>query len=479
MNPVQHQNLETVQKLALTPELRQSLAVLQMTAAELQSFLGEQLADNCLLEVEEAADAGREGPDEADGADAPEKPQDVDVRELAAYLLADDEREETAAFSAGRREEAPVYPEAWTDESQSLQDYLLQQLRLCAGSGAELAIGQYLVAHIDDDGYLRCSTHEAAAVFGVEDARVEKVVRLVQSFDPAGVGARSISECLSLQIEAAEAAESEAELRAIAAAIARDYLEELAGRKLNQIAHQLKKPLEKVQAAAHWLRSLNPRPGRLIGTAPLTEYIIPDVTIRAIGNDWLIAVNEPDSARLRVSAVYRQMLRQEGAMDRQSQDFFEKKLRAAVSLIKAVEQRRATLYKMAEAILHLQGAFFSHGPSGLKPLTLKRVAEEAGFHESTVSRSLADKYVATPFGVYPFQYFFTSGIATDDQQAASSTVIKGLLKQIIAGEAKAEPFSDQQLAEVLKERGVRISRRTIAKYREELDIPPSNLRRAY
>ncbi|MGE5607554.1 MAG: RNA polymerase factor sigma-54, partial [Bacteroidota bacterium] len=344
-------------------------------------------------------------------------------------------------------------------------------------------IAEFLIGNIDDDGYLQCEPQETAAIFSVAAEVVVNLLQLIQTFDPVGIGAHSLEECLLLQLRFKKEYTNgkikfSEETIDRAERIILDHLHDLADGKLNKISHHLKSSIQDILSAVDLIKSLDPKPGRNFVKRSEIPYVIPDVIIRREGTGYLILVNETEHTRITINPLYRQFQSAKVNFDPAAVEFIKTKYHSASWLIKCIEQRRLTLYKIADSLLKLEHDFFESGPRFLKPLTLRDLALATGLHESTISRATKAKFIDTPWGVYSFKYFFSSKLESPDESFVSAEVVKSLIKKAIKSESATTPLSDQQLAMLLqKEHQIRISRRTIAKYREEMLIPASGKRK--
>ena len=357
---------------------------------------------------------------------------------------------------------------------------MLSQFRMASPSAGVESIGEYLIGNIDDDGYLRCTLEDAARSLGSRLPDLEHVLCQIQTFDPPGVGARDLRECLLLQLRTGEGIwidPGEPGTHALAVRIVEDHLPGLADGGCTKIARSLKCDVQLAQAAVDAIRCLDPKPGRgFSGQAP--RYLIPDVTVLPAGDSTEISVNDASIAGLRISPLYRKMVDGGGeTIDAATLNFVKERIKAARWLIECVEQRKRTLLRVTEAILSLQASFFTHGAGHLVPLTLRQVAEVVGLHESTVSRATAGKFLDTPRGVYRFKFFFHAGLEGTDGTPVSAERARKLIRDAVAAEDTRHPLSDLRLSTLLEGMGVRISRRTVAKYREEMALPPSDRRK--
>jgi RNA polymerase sigma-54 factor len=437
---------EQTQKLVMTPELRLAITVLQFSSLELLDYLERETQQNPVIEVERT----------------------IDWTELAKELRRNG--------GTAKAEGSVTTP---TDEAQdgirqgvTLHEHLEKQLRLLTLPQDVLKIGLYLIGNLDSNGYLTLTTDECAKALSVPKALVEQALKHVQSLEPTGVGARSLGECLRLQL-----AERQGVPKEIYPLIDR-HLEAVAQGRITRVANLLNVQPSDVQRMVDLLKSLDPKPGRMFSTdAP--SYIIPDVFVEKAGRDYVVIVNEKATPKIRINDFYRGLLEAGEDLHKETKDYITGKLSNALWLLKSIEQRRQTVYNVTAAIVELQRSFFDEGVRGLKPLTLRQVAEKVGLHESTVSRATAGKYAQTPRGVFELKYFFSSGVQTSTGEGASAESIKAEIKKLVQAEDPKKPLSDQKIAELLQAKGIGIARRTVAKYREEENIPSSSQRKRY
>lgn len=449
--------LQQTQRLILTPELRQAIAILQQPVTELAAFLDEQLLENPCLEAE--------AKEEAELAPAPR----LDLGALVRYLGNGNETNGSAGESED--EDQPNPEDRFHQPAPTLPEHLLAQLSLSPLLGAERCVVEYLIGSLNENGYLTLSLDEVAERFRTPLEQVESLLSYLQSFDPPGVGARNLAECLLLQWSAV------ANGNPLVERLIEHHLDDLAEGRLPRIARELNVTPAEVQAAADLIRTLDPKPGRRFGRASETRYVVPDVTVEWIDREFVITVNESPLPRLRVNRQYQQLL--VGSSEQPAKRWVEERIGAAISLLKAIEQRRQTVYRVTEAIIEFQREFFRRGPRYLRPLTLKDVGDRIGVHESTVSRATAGKWLQTPHGLLEFKYFFTSGVAAAGGEGIAADAVKRLIAELIAKEEPANPLSDQALMERLGAQGVELARRTVAKYREEIGIPSSSKRKRF
>ncbi len=474
--------LKLSQHLALTPQLQQSIRLLQLSTLELNQEIEQFLRDNPLLEREDsipepavfAGDAGTlAGP--AREGEAPAQPQEEAPQEVSSDQ--DGWGAEMPAGPGRRDDDDSDYGDIQA-AATSLRDHLAAQLAMTPLSDRDRAMVGFLIEALDEDGYLAQSLQDLVDVLpdGLgEDPEelleeLQIALRHLQNFDPPGIGARDPRECLSLQLEN----QAPSPARDLALAIVRQHLESLAARDFTRIRKSLGCDDDALRAAHALIRSLNPRPGAQYAALD-TRYVIPDVVVRKLRGRWLATLNQEAMPRLRINRLYAELLQKHrsgasaGGMTGQLQE--------AKWLIKNVQQRFDTILRVAQAIVDRQRQFFEHGEVAMRPLTLREIADTVDLHESTISRVTTQKYLASPRGIYELKYFFGSHVATDTGGAASSTAIRALIKQLVSAEDGHKPLSDAKIAEILGEQGIVVARRTIAKYRESLNIPPVNLRK--
>ncbi|MCB8816193.1 RNA polymerase factor sigma-54 [Desulfosporosinus shakirovi] len=459
-------SLEQTQKLIMTPELRQAITILQLSALDLSTYVEEQLLENPLLEnLEESTDSKVEAEPPVVEESLPIDKWEVDWQD---YFHDQDENRvrQERVITEDKQRFDPFIAAAPT-----LQEHLLEQLHVQKVT-CSLDIAEYIIGNLNDKGYLTLSLDDIVREMDVSLPEVEDALTAVQSLDPLGVGARNLEECLSLQLPLLIYCPPELPefLK---------HLEDLAAGRLQRIAHALKVSLSRVQELADSVRKLDPKPGLRFSGPGEVRYIVPDVVIEEIEGEFIILVNDITVPRLGVNKAYRDALSQDEGTD--TRKFVEQKLNAAAWLIRSIEQRRLTLYKVADAIVKWQNEFLRSGIRHLKPLTLRDIADEIGVHESTVSRATAHKYVQTPRGIFEFKFFFANsmGRGTQNDSGVTTDVIKLVLRDIIASENPKCPYSDQKLADLLKARDMEISRRTVAKYRDELGIAATTVRKRY
>lgn len=450
--------LEQTQKLVMTPELRQAIQLLQFTSQELNEYLEKQIEENPLLELENTAE------DYENIDDFANKKEEIDWKEYIG-------KEDDISYRPQVDKNVKEYSfENFISYSPSLRDNLFFQLNVLEISQEDKKIGEILIESIDENGYLMTSVEQVAMDLNIDSERIENVLSLIQGFEPLGVGARSLKECLLIQIREDENRHPEAEK------VVEYYLEDVAYNRLSKIAKELNMDIEEVQNICDYIKTLEPKPGRSFNDGDQVKYITPDATIEYIDGEYIIILNDVTGPRLNINNFYKELMRK--GKDEKATEYLTEKLNSAMWIIKSIEQRRMTIYKVVESILKFQKDFFEIGERGLKPLTLNEVAEDIQMHESTVSRATNGKYVQTPRGLYELKFFFSSGLTTSGGEM-SSTSIKSMIKDLIEQENPKKPYSDQKISDILKAKGINISRRTVAKYRDELEIPSSTARRRY
>ncbi|GBF35518.1 RNA polymerase sigma-54 factor RpoN [Desulfocucumis palustris] len=464
-------NIEQTQKLIMTPELRQAITVLQLSSLELESYIEQQLQENPLLEINEDQDkAETETVEMSEAGKETERDKEYDI-DWENYF---NDSGDPGYNKVERNSEKNQYTyENFLSLAPTLVEHLTFQLNLCLCSDRIRNIAEYLIGNLDEHGYLQTSLEDAAVQMGATRSEVEEALKLVQTFDPSGVGARSLEECLLIQVD--QLGNKDLLLRQVI----QNHLMDLAKGKLSRMAQTLGVPVQEIQRVADYIKTLDPKPGRNFTNSNETRYIVPEIVLEKVGGEYVILVNDTSVPRLTINSTYRSVLSQDKDTDSKTRRFVESKLNAAAWLIKSIEQRRMTLYKVASCLVELQRDFLDYGVKYLKPLNLKKVADLVGLHESTVSRATSNKYIQTPQGVLEMKYFFSSGLSNSSGTMTSAESIKKMLQEIVASEDSANPFNDQKIAEIFKQRGIKISRRTVAKYRDELNIAPIRKRKRY
>jgi RNA polymerase sigma-54 factor len=475
--------LQQVQRLSLqqilAPQLQQSLHLLQVPTLELRSLVQEELQQNPLLEElpkdEPRVEVER---DSDDGSSSKETQEQIDFKEeFEALSKLDDEWREyfaqTSSFRSWSQEQEEQRQHFFDSiaEEQSLQQHLIEQLNFSDVPDDLRKVAELIIGNINDDGYLLTPLEELAISSGVPLEQLQNVLEIVQGFHPVGVGARNLRECLLIQLDRLGKSES------IEAVIVQQHLDDLARKRYAEIAHAHNLTTGQVQQIANFISTLEPKPGRMFSTEQ-QQYVAPDVVVQKIGDDYAVMLNNDQIPHLRISNTYRELMAQQDKHG-EAKDYIRDKIRAGKFLIKSIHQRQQTIYNIAKIIAEHQREFLDKGLTFLKPLTMAQVASKVGVHETTVSRAVANKYMQTPQGLFEMKFFFTPGFETTGGMALSNTSVKEQISQLIGREDAAKPLSDQEIVAILREQGIPIARRTVAKYRNELNILPSNLRKKF
>ncbi|RII00789.1 RNA polymerase sigma-54 factor [candidate division NPL-UPA2 bacterium Unc8] len=459
------------QRLSLSPQMQQAIYLLQLPLMELRQFLQQQLIQNPLLEeIEDESSSDDEEILKELRKDEIEPDLQEEMERLARFEQEWEEYFHSTTLPGQEQsdEEKEEYVKASITKPLSLQDHLLWQLHLMVLSPEERKIGETIIGNIDEDGYLQSSLGEIESDLGVSHEKVEKVLSIIHRFAPPGVGARSLKECLLLQLR------SLGKKGTLQEKIIESHLEDLKRKRYKKILRNLGISTEEVNEAVKAIACLEPKPGMRISRED-ARPIVPDLIVKKVDDGYHIMINDEGLQRLRVSPFYRQ-LKGDGNQDPGARQYILEKFRAAKWIIKSIEQRRRTLIKVAECIVKKQKEFFDRGPKWLKPATMREIATEIGMHESTISRVTMEKYIDTPHGIFKLRHFFSGEVATD-KGAISSRGVKVAIQKLIAEEDKHCPLSDEEITRKLQERGMHIARRTSAKYRRSLNILPSNLRK--
>lgn len=434
---------EQRQQLIMTPELRQALVVLQYSITELNAYLKQQVTENPLLDWEDRV------------------------------IKKNVSEEFSISWKSVRNRSSHREPDAWWENihgHESLFEQMEAQLRISGLNFEQKKIARFMLGNLDERGYLNVSVDDVCKRFNTSAPEVQQILETLQQFEPAGICARNLRECLLLQLE------RRGEVNPLLTKIVQHYLLHLANGRWQQVARELDCDVEELQQLVNRLRQLDPNPGLQLGHDP-RDYVIPDVIIEEENGKYVISVNDQLQGTLRLNAEYEALRKRASGSSNQVKQYLNERFQEAMWLFRSLESRRQTLTRVSEVVLRKQLAFFRRGVPFLKPLTLQDVARELQLHESTVSRAIRGKYLQTPQGVILFKKLFSSGVATADGEGASREGVKALIKQLIQEEDNRKPLSDQQLANLLTEQGMSISRRTVTKYREELAIPASTKRK--
>ena len=455
------------QNQVLAPQLQQSLQILQAPMLELRNLIQQELCTNPTLEEDQMEPTIEDKKQE----------HDEFQEEFDRLAKLDDEWRDYMSQSqsySGRSAEEEERRQFFFDSivgMQTLQQHLIEQLNSSDISETDHQLAELLIGNIDDAGFLQATPEEIANNTGMEVADLQRVLEVVQTFHPVGVGSRDLRECLLIQLRRLSK-EQTLEYR-----IVDRHIDDLGKRRFPEIARRLGTTTEQVQRAAGFIGTLDPKPGQIFTPDP-NNYVLPDVNVEKIGGEWTISLNGEQIPHLRISNTYKDLMSQDkgGA---EVKDYIRDKIRSGKFLIKSIHQRQQTISNIAHEIVGKQKDFLEVGPSALKPLTMVQIADIVGVHETTVSRAISGKYMATPWGVFDMKYFFTPGYQTAGGESMSNTSVKGAIAEMVKTEDTASPLSDKEIVELLEKRGIPIARRTVAKYRNELNILPSNMRKRY
>jgi RNA polymerase sigma-54 factor len=474
------QGMQQTQSLALhqilSPQLQQSLLILQTPLLELRNLVQQEMETNPVLE---------ESPDEV-GADerneAEPSAEDNFKDEFQKLASLDEEWRDYMAHSAGYSSDGSRSSRETQDKRQflfdsipvqeTLQQNLIGQLNQSVLSASDRKAAELIIGNIDDNGFLQSTPEEMALNSGIPREDFEKMLALIQSFYPAGVGARDLRECLLIQLQRQEK-ENTLEYKIVS-----EHMEDLGRRRFPEIARRMGVSVEDVQNAANNIARLNPRPGQLFAAAP-QNYVLPDVIVEKVDGEYQITLNNEQIPHLRISNLYKDIIASGNTQSSEVKDYIRDKIRSGKFLIRSIHQRQQTIFNIAQQIVSRQRDFLEHGPSHLKPMIMREVADAVGVHETTVSRAVSGKYMATPQGMFEMKYFFTGGYQTATGESLSNISVKEAILDLVKHENGSAPFSDHEMVEILGERGIPIARRTVAKYRTELNILPSHMRRKY
>ncbi len=500
-------NQKMQQRMIMTPMLQLAMKILQLSTLELKEWVEKEMTENPVLEED-----NEEAPPETAGEksisptitnmteEAPLPDQDINLEKMKQTRQADlvenlregdqfkngtwelyNESEEYDGAGEGSwgsnedsqgMQEKRDFMEASISRAQTLAESLEWQLMMTSRNEEEKNLGKVLIGNLDVHGYLTETIENIAATQKVSPGKIEKILKLIQSFDPPGVGARDLRECLLLQLEIRKG-----EIAQKAYQIVRDHFEDMEKKRYHPILRALQCTEEQLREILAYIGTLEPKPGRSFEEED-TKYVTPDVSIRKIEGEYVVVLNDEPVPKLHISSYYRKLMKDKSSLgSKETKKFLEGKIQSAVWLIKNIEQRRKTIYRVTEVIFRIQREFLENGVSGLKPLTLKQVADMVGMHESTVSRVTTHKYVQTERGLFELKYFFSSGLESSNGMDVSSLSVKQKIKEMVEQESSQKPYSDQKIMQVLNGQGLSIARRTIAKYREELKIPPASQRR--
>jgi len=472
------------QSLVLAPQLRHSLKILQVAALDLRSVIQEELQSNPTLEElpmdgvsldHEQQESAAENNESGEGADNREEMDFSKEYDILSKL--DDDWKDYMSQAGGAQphtaedaERRQHFFDSLVTET-SLQEHLIRQAELADTAPDVLQAMAHLVGSLDDRGFLTQSAADVALQTGISLASVQDAVRQIKTFEPAGIGAANLGECLLLQLAVKGRADS------LAARIIRDHFTLLTRRRIPEISRKLGIHTDDIQEAIEEVGTLDPAPGRRFADDN-NRVVVPDVTVEKDGQEWKIHLNSDYIPRLRISSTYKDLIAK-GSLTKEERDYVRERIRSGKFLINSIDQRQQTIERITREILKAQHEFFESGVSKLRPLTMTQIADVVGVHETTVSRAIANKYILTPHGVFDFKFFFTPGYQADGGASISNTSVKDMINDLVEGEDRSQPLSDQEIVKKLMDKGINIARRTVAKYREELGQLSSNLRREY
>lgn len=455
------------QQQVLAPQLQQSLQILQAPMLELKALIQQQIESNPTIELEQT---------EPTIEDRQKEEQEFDEEFERLSKLDDEWRDymaQSASYSkrsADEEERRRFFFDSLTAE-ETLQQHLLEQLRNSEMSEADQKLGELIIGNLDEMGFLTSKPEEIAGNTGLETEDLERILEDIQTFHPVGVAARDLRECLLIQLKRL-GKENSLEWRIVS-----NHLEDLGKKRYPEIARRCGTTVDCIQRGATFISTLNPKPGQIFASDP-NNYVLPDVMVEKIGADWQITLNGDQIPHLRISNTYKDLMAQQGNKE-EVREYIRDKIQSGKFLIKSIHQRQQTISNIAHEIVSRQKDFLEVGPSALKPLTMVQIADAVGVHETTVSRAISGKYMATPHGVFEMKYFFTPGYQTSDGESLSNTSVKGALGELVSKEDPKNPLSDKEIVDLLEKRGIPIARRTVAKYRNELGILPSNMRKSF
>jgi RNA polymerase sigma-54 factor len=465
------QSLKLSQQPIMTPQLQQAIKLLQLSRMEMMDLVRQEEEENPVLE-EVAAPSVETEPLETNYETMSTPPPDGKETRGDDEIPTLDWRMGRFSSEAKRTEEEEDRPtfENFLTKKATLYDHLLWQIRLSNFDEEECMMATVIIGNLNEDGLLQGSLEEIAAQAGLDLACMEKVIQKVQSLDPPGVAARDLKECLLLQARQIYPSDS------LVQQIIQDHLDHLGKKNYQAIAKELGVPWEEVIRAARLICELDPKPGRAYSDETI-PYIIPDVYVYKIGDEYVVVLNEDGMPKLRINPFYRDILRERAQSTGEAKEYINEKIRSALWLIKSIHQRQRTIYRVTKSIVRFQREFLDKGVAYLKPMVLKDVAMDVEMHESTISRVTSNKYVHTPQGIFELKYFFNSSINTARGENIASESVKEKIREILSREDPQKPYSDQELVEILKKQDILIARRTVTKYREMLGVLPSTRRK--
>ena len=469
------QSLSLSQQLIMTPQLQQAIKLLQLSRLELLETIHQELETNPVLEDQSLGELEQDSPEpdeKEDGelsSEIPEVTVEIPPQDQVDWESYFSEYNTSWAETQHEEREIPQFDNIVSSKT-NLASHLTWQLNMSHLDEAQRELGNYIIGNINEDGYLEVSVEELAKSSGHSVEEVEEVLKFIQEFDPVGVGARDTRECLLIQIKFQN-------LRGtLVEKLVQDHLQDLEHKRYDKIAKALNVDMEEIQRAVSIIQGLEPKPGRSY-SADETIYISPDIYVFKVGDDYEIMLNEDGLPKLRINPYYKDVLTRQKAVPESVRTYIQDKLKSAAWLIRSIHQRQRTIYKVTESIVKFQREFLDKGITHLKPLVLRDVAEDIQMHESTISRVTTNKYLYTPQGLFELKFFFNSAISSMDGGTVASESVKEHIRNIIKMENKAKPYSDQEIAEILKKMNINVARRTVAKYRETMGILPSRKRK--
>lgn len=470
------------QKLILSPQMQQAIKLLQLPLMQLQQIVQQEMLQNPVLEEAALQEEEQviEQQQETEKEEAPSEKDELTFEEEFNRLAEiDDEWKDYFRQSGSYRkyseedEERRRFLEASIVKPETLQENLLNQLSLATLNDKQRNICEAIIGNIDNNGYLQSSVEDIAQQLGASPDEVEEMLSLVQMFSPVGIGARNLRECLLIQLRRLVNKDS------LVFAIVDRHLDDLGKKRYRHISRALKVPPARLQKAAEIIATLEPKPGRMFSSES-TQYVTPEIFVEKDedNDEYIVILNDDRIPHLRISNLYRKLMKGESA-DKKTKNYIREKIKAGQWLMRNIQQRQQTIYKISSEIVEKQREFFDEGITHLKPLTMQKIADSLGIHESTVSRAISGKYIQTPHGLFDLKYFFTTGIESVSGASISVTNIKGMIQRMVSQEDPQRPLTDQKIIAKLYEKGIKLARRTVTKYRKVLKILPSNMRRKF
>jgi RNA polymerase sigma-54 factor len=469
------QTLKLSQQLVMTPQLQQAIKLLQLSRLELTDLIRQEIDENPVLDEKMESESGEQGAEKDELSAANETSKDLsEVKNDNEFdwkdFVDNSINPSKGSYSAGG-EEREQYDSIAT-KPDTFVDHLFWQLRLHDLNDKEMEIGENIIGNLNRDGYLKASLEEVASAAGVDIELVEKVRSKIKYFDPVGVSSLDLQECLLVQAELLPGDNT------LIKKILTDHLKNLERKKYQVIAKDLQIHLKEVVTACEIIADMDPRPGKAYNEGD-TQYITPDIYVYKVKGEYVVVLNEDGQPKLKINSFYKKMLANNNLNSDKAKEYIQEKIRSAVWLVKSVYHRQSTIVNVMKSIIKFQRDFFDYGADHLKPLVLRNVADDIEMHESNISRVTTNKYVYTPQGIYELKYFFNSGLNTENGGSIASEGVKSRMKVLIESENPKKPYSDQEIADVFKQQGITIARRTVTKYREKLGILSSSRRKVH